>query len=166
MEQIISEKEQWIELFCEFLYSVGIPIKEKEFKGTTFLPGLKIENGCLIINRKTLLYPGDILHEAGHIAVTTTAERNTLNENVTDNRPGSEGEELSAMLWSYAACIHMEIDPEIVFHKDGYKGDSEWILSNYEEKNYIGLPLLVWMGLASHENNENGFPKMIKWLRD
>ena len=166
MPHAVTENDPVIPLIYAFLDAVGIIVEEKEFEGNTFLPGLKIENGCLLINRQTLLYPGDILHEAGHLAVSNKTERSALNDNVTDNRPGSEGEELAAMLWSYAACIQMKIDPKIVFHKNGYKGDSEWILENYAEKTYVGLPLLVWMGLTSPEKNEHGFPKMIKWLRD
>lgn len=166
MEALITEKDQWINLFCNFLQSIGITTIEKEFEGTSFLPGLKIENGNLLIHRRQLLYPGDILHEGGHIAVTVTAQRKNLNDNVIENGPASEGDEMAVMLWTYAACLHLKIDPAIVFHKDGYKGDAEWLVTNYSQKTYIGLPLLVWMGLAADQRSENGFPNMIKWLRD
>lgn len=166
MEIVLIKNEAIINTFYTFLNSIGIKIIENEFEEKTFLPGLKIENGCLMIDRQRLLYPGDILHEAGHIAVVPQIEREILNDNVTVNRPGADGEEMAVMLWSYAACLHIGIDPEIVFHKDGYKGSSEWILNNYNEKKYIGLPLLVWMGLASDQSDANRFPKMIKWLRD
>lgn len=160
------EKSQLLKTFCTFLTSIGIEVIEKEFSETSFLPGLKIENGKLIVDQQKLLYPGDLLHEAGHIAVTSAAERSILSDNIMDNRPGKEGEELSAMLWSYAVCLHLKMSPEVVFHKDGYKGDSEWILDNYKNKTFIGLPLLVWMGMTSAQNDINGFPHMTKWLRD
>lgn len=70
------------------------------------------------------------------------------------------------MLWSYAVCLHLKIDPEIVFHKDGYKGSSSWILDNYKNQNYIGLPLLVWMGMTDNKNGNVSFPKMKRWLRE
>ncbi|MGZ3861718.1 MAG: hypothetical protein ACXVPN_00465 [Bacteroidia bacterium] len=159
------ERDPLLNIFFTFLGSIGIETIEKDFEEKSFLAGLKIENGKLIVCRQKLLYPGDILHEAGHIAVTPGIERRKLNDNVVTNRPGSEGEEMAAMLWSYAACIHLKIDPGIVFHKDGYKGSSEWILDNYRNRNFIGLPLLKWMGLAS-QKEEAGFPKMLKWLRD
>jgi len=160
------EKNRFLKTFYAFLTSIGIEVIEKEFSETSFLPGLKIENGKLIVDKQKLLYPGDILHEAGHIAVTAAEERITLSDNIMDGRPGKEGEELAAMLWSYAACLHLKINPEIVFHKDGYKGDSEWILNNYKNKTFIGLPLLVWMGMTSAQNDVNDFPCMTKWLRD
>lgn len=160
------EKDQLLKLIYSFLTSIGIQLIEKEFEGTSFLPGLKIENGNLLIDKQKLVYPGDILHEAGHIAVTVSAGRNMLNGNVTDNNKAKEGEELAAMLWSYAVCIHLEIDPEIVFHKNGYKGESEWLLDNYRNGKFIGLPLLVWMGMTTGQENNGGFPFMTKWLRD
>jgi hypothetical protein len=166
MEAQLTEKDQTINLFCNFLHSIGITTIEKEFEGTSFLPGLKIENGNLLIYREQLLYPGDILHEGGHIAVTPATERNRLNDNVIENNPDKEGDEMAVLLWSYAACLHLNTDPAIVFHKDGYKGDSEWLINNYRDKKYIGLPLLVWMGLAADQHVENGYPDMIKWLRD
>ncbi|HXU28550.1 MAG TPA: hypothetical protein VN698_15065 [Bacteroidia bacterium] len=160
------DQDQLLKLFCNFCTSINIEVVEKEFDETSFLPGIKIENGKLVVDLKKLAYPGDLLHEAGHIAVTSSIERGALNDNVTDNKPGKEGEELAAMLWSYAACLQLKINPEIVFHKDGYKGDSEWILNNYKNKTFIGLPLLTWMGMATAQNDANGFPHMIKWLRD
>jgi hypothetical protein len=166
METLLTEKDQIIHLFCSFLNSIGITTIEKEFEGASFLPGLKIENGKLLINREQLLYPGDILHEAGHIAVTVAADREQLKDNVIENNTAKAGDEMAVMLWTYAACRHLKIDPAIVFHKDGYKGDADWLLANYKEKKYIGLPLLVWMGLANDQNNKDGFPTMVKWLRD
>jgi hypothetical protein len=160
----IIEREKLINLFFSFLKDIGIEVKEAIIANDTFLPGLEIRRGILIIDKEKLNYPGDMLHEAGHIAVTIETERALLDGNVTMQKPEKQGEELAAMLWSYAACIKMGISAEIVFHKDGYKGDSEWILNNYKEKTFIGLPLLVWMGMTS--TTENGFPNMLKWLRD
>ena len=71
------------------------------------------------------------------------------------------GDEMAVLLWSYAACVKLGIPPEIVFHKDGYKGDADWLALNFSNKTYIGLPLLKWMGMTGDE-----FPVMLKWLRD
>lgn len=74
-----------------------------------------------------------------------------------------KGEKMAVMLWSFAACKHIKIAPEIVFHQDGY---SEWILKQYQNQNYIGLPLLQWMGMTYMEEETFNFPEMKKWLRD
>ena len=72
-----------------------------------------------------LLSPGDLLHEAGHVAVLTKSDRIgvTSPEVSGDMEPG--GVEMAAIAWSWAALKYLGIAPEIVFHKEGYKGDSE-----------------------------------------
>ncbi len=166
LTQVNYTHQELIELFSSFIKEKGICIEERTITGVTFFPGIEICNGCLIIDREKLLYPGDLLHEAGHIAVAPVEDRKTLSNNVTENRPGTEGEEMSVMLWTYAACLHLSISPAIVFHADGYKGESDWIVNQYKTGNYVGLPLLVWMGLTRNPEVEKGYPEMIKWLRD
>ena len=157
----IENNQTYIHLFNEFLAEIGIAVKEQEIDGETFLPGLQIENGVLVYDPQKLLYPGDLLHEAGHIAVTEGSKRNILNGNVIEEAPSKGGEEMSVMLWTYAACKKLDIPIETVFHPHGYKGNNEWLMENYENGIFIGLPLLKWMGLTNDE-----FPKMVKWLRD
>ncbi|MDO7851422.1 hypothetical protein [Hymenobacter convexus] len=145
-----------------FLSEIGIETRETPLADDTFLPGLLIDRGQLLIDPARLLYPGDVLHEAGHLAVTAAAERPLLHGNITENSPEKEGEELAAMLWSYAACQALGLPAEVVFHPHGYKGQSDWLLGNYQRGAYVGLPLLVWMGLATAD----GFPKLTRWLRE
>ena len=73
----------------------------------------------------------------------------------------TDGEEIAAILWSYAAACFLNLDPKIVFHPNGYKNNSEWLIEAFKNKNYIGLPLLEWMSLC----NKKEFPKMKKWIR-
>jgi hypothetical protein len=152
----------YLDRMLEFLITIGLPVRETSFDKPGFLPGLLIEKGELLLDRASLLYPGDVLHEAGHIAVTVAAERPLLGANVTENHPEKEGEELAVLLWTYAACRHLDIPPVVVFHPEGYKGQSEWLLNMFASGQYLGLPLLVWMGLTTTA----GFPAMTRWLRE
>ncbi len=152
----------YLDRMLEFIASIGLPVRETSFEKTGFLPGLLIEKGELLLDRARLLYPGDVLHEAGHIAVTVAAERPLLGANVTENQPEKEGDELAVLLWTYAACRHLAIPPEVVFHPEGYKGQSEWLTKSFSDGQYLGLPLLMWMGLTTAE----GFPTMTRWLRE
>ncbi|MCW3104201.1 MAG: hypothetical protein JWO09_2641 [Bacteroidetes bacterium] len=161
-ETTTTEKDALINRLVEFISSVGIDVQEGLTGDVTFVPGLDIQNGTLIFDRKKLLYPGDLLHEAGHIAVTTAAERKLLHGNVTGGMTEKEGEEMAAMLWSYAAAVKLGISPAVVFHPNGYKGDSLWLLDNYSKNVFIGIPLITWMGMTTKEQ----FPIMKKWLRD
>jgi hypothetical protein len=154
-----------------FLQSIGITTIEKPLLPGCFLPGLSIEEGCIIIDRNTLKYPGDILHEAGHIAVVPAAERHLLNAESIAGREQNEAEEMMAIAWSYAACTHLGLDPYFVFHEEGYRGAGKSIADNFEQKQYFGLPMLQWIGLTADEKqgpklNVQPYPYMIKWLRD
>ena len=152
----------------DFLNEIGIKFIEKELPKETFLPGLALSAKGIEIDFNKLLYPGDILHEAGHIAVTPKEQRALIGTNEMPEEWPTQGDEIATMLWSYAASVHLKLPIDFVFHLNGYKNQSEWLIENYSKGNYIGLPLLEWMGLASKENNDasNTFPKMIKWLRD
>ncbi|MBO0951052.1 hypothetical protein [Fibrella forsythiae] len=149
-----------------FLTQIGIPTRQQELPGPTFLPGLLIQDGELLFDPARLAYPGDMLHEAGHIAVSAPAERQRLSGDITDQKPEKAGEELAVLLWSYAACLHLDLDLRVVFHPAGYSGQSEWLIEQFTAGNYVGLPLLVWMGLAQPPQQTGaGFPTMIHWVR-
>ena len=163
--------EKSLEICIGFLHSIGIKTIHRKITANSVLPGLSIEGGCIIIDTDALKFPGDILHEAGHIAVVPAADRETLNEAALGKRPDREAEEMMAIAWSYAACMHMNLDPHFVFHDDGYKGGGSYIAENFAAKRYFGLPMLQWKGMAADEKkaaelNVAAYPSMLKWLLD
>lgn len=141
-------------------------MEEGQVNSRSFLPGVEIVRGALVYNEQELAFPGDLLHEAGHIALIPAGLRARVSGNVAESQATDGGEEMAVMLWTYAACRFIGIDPEIVFHSGGYKGDSQWLLDNYASGTYIGLPLLQWMGLCAGNGQGPDFPDMLKWLRD
>jgi hypothetical protein len=167
---IVEKQSAELEKVLSFLNKIGIDVVEKQLENP-FLPGLSLGPNCLYIDFKKLLYPGDILHEAGHLAVTTPEERKIAGtEKMAADWP-SQGEEMGAILWSFAAAKHLELPVEFVFHPNGYKNESEWLISNFTNENYIGLPFLEWAELALSKVNaakegKEPFPNMLKWLRD
>ncbi len=163
--------DKYLEKCMSFLNEIGIETMFETLVEPCFLPGLSIRNGTIIIDREALYYPGDILHEAGHIAVVPATERHTLNASVIEKREQREAEEMMAIAWSYAACMHLGLDPYVVFHDDGYKGGGSYIADNFNNKNYFGLPMLQWIGLTADEKNAaekntEPYPHMIRWLRE
>ena len=135
-----------------------------------FLPGLLLENGVLIVDTEKLLYPGDMLHEAGHLATMPPEVRETTSGNLPDTEK-NRGGELMALAWSYAACIHLGLDPSVVFHADGYRGGSQSIIENFTEGRYIGVFGLEWRGMAydkkrAKEFNARPYPHMISWVKE
>jgi hypothetical protein len=168
----MSTRENSLETtkIVQFLERIGIQIIEKKLGSTTFLPGLALGSNCIYVDFNKLKYPGDLLHEAGHLAVTDGETRKNINNNPNEEWP-TQGEEIAAILWSYAALTYLNIEPSFVFHPNGYKGNSEWFISNFTNANYIGLPFLEWAGLALGDKrarleNKDAFPIMQKWIRD
>lgn len=147
-----------------FLEEIGLVWECAELAAGSFLPGLEIAAGRLRVDPGALRYPGDILHEAGHLAVTPAAERGRLGpEGLAD--PGLE---IAALAWSYAAALHLGLAPEVVFHPDGYKGQADWIAATLGSGASLGQPLLAWMGLTRWQGfGADGptYPAMARWLR-
>lgn len=157
----MNTQENTLEKIIGFLTSINIQVEEQALAEETFLPGLEIKEGKIYFDRKKLAYPGDVLHEAGHIAVTEKALRPLIGTEKLASTWPTDGEEIAAILWSFAASHHLKLDLKIVFHPDGYKNQSDWLIEQFTNKTYVGLPLLEWMSLCTKED----FPKMIKWLR-
>ncbi|MBQ00375.1 MAG: hypothetical protein CL477_06800 [Acidobacteria bacterium] len=79
----------------------------------------------------------------------------------------NDGAEIAVLLWTFLACEHAGIPPEVVFHPYGYKGDSEWLIEQFSSGNYIGLPLLQWYDMVSESDDpETGLPRVIRWVRE
>jgi hypothetical protein len=143
------------ERIAGFLEGIGIAVTP-EPAGEGLLPGLAVRDGGIAADPERLLYPGDLLHEAGHIAVTDPALRPTLSQ-VSDD----PGEEMAAIAWSWAAAAELGLDPEVVFHADGYRGGSATIIEAFASRRWFGVPLLACWGMTE----EPLFPRMLRWLR-
>lgn len=153
-----------------FVQSIGLPVRLNEIKNPTFLPGICIENGGLVIDPGKLQYPGDILHEAGHLAVMPPDVRQAMNGDIGAGTNEDLGAEMMAMAWSYAACLHTGIDPLEVFHPYGYQGGGKAIAENFKNGKYFAVCTLQWIGLCYEprkgHDNSNAYPKMLRWLRE
>ena len=160
-----KESDLVLKQIFQFFDEISISYNFTKIETETFLPGIQIKNGSLQIDMEKLKYPGDLLHEAGHIAVSSSAERESLNDNVVENNSEKAGEEMAVLLWSFAAARKIGLPAEIVFHEDGYKGEAKWLTEQFESEKYIGLPLLQLMNLTDFEG-ENAFPQMKTWLRE
>jgi hypothetical protein len=76
------------ERLAGFVREIGIDVRAAELPDDTFLPGLDIRDGAILVDERRLAHPGDILHEAGHLAVTDAAERNAPTLAPSDGRAG------------------------------------------------------------------------------
>jgi hypothetical protein len=156
---------------ADFLNEIGIRVIPAKLNGQTFLPGVLVKDGKLLIDEEKLAFPGDLLHEAGHLAVAPAALREKLSDEVIVPETDLDALETQAIAWSYAACVHLRIDPRIVFHASGYKGRSEDLLFNFSLGIFPGLNGLEESRMAYSEIKARAlgvspFPVMQKWLRD
>lgn len=170
METITTDKA--LQTIIHFIESIGIPVNYTTDVPGVFLPGLRIENGGIVIDSGKEFYPGDLLHEAGHLATVPAEERKALsNENIA-GRKDAAAEEMMSIAWSFAACCFLQLDPHIVFHDNGYKNGGAEIAESFMNKQYFGVSMLQWVGLTydpQHKNlpeNATIYPEMIKWLRN
>jgi len=152
-------------LILDWLQEIGLTVRLAPLSADTFLPGVAVTPGGLVVDLERLLYPGDLLHEAGHLATMLPEQRACAGSNV-----GSDlGDEIAAQTWSYAAAVHLGLPPEIVFHSVGYKGAAASLIQIYHDGS-AGVPLLQWMGLTLDSTRAaamsvSSYPHMIRWLR-
>jgi hypothetical protein len=149
----------------DWLRRIGLSVRLAPLGEDTFLPGVTLEPGGLIVDPERLLYPGDLLHEAGHLATMLPARR----ASASGNAGADMGDEIAAQTWSYAAAVHLGLPPEIVFHSTGYKGSAATLIETYRDGN-AGVPLLQWMGLTLDRKqaaaiSASPYPHMLRWLR-
>ncbi len=146
-----------------FLREIGLDIHLAELPEKTFLPGIQLIANGLNVDIDALLYPGDLLHEAGHLAVMPPETRR-----LEAPPTGDAAEEIAAIAWSYAAVIHLGLPPEVVFHPHGYRGNSQTLAHGFATGNCPGLPMLWWMGLTTQPTatTPSIYPKMLRWIRE
>ena len=162
-EASATDREQICDRIYAFLREIGLSVQFAPLPSAGFLPGIQMIGGGLRIDLSALLYPGDLLHEAGHLAVMPPERRNA--EAPCSNDPA---EEMAAIAWSYAAATHLGLPAGVVFHPHGYKGQSSSLLHQFESGNFIGLPMLWWLGMTTRPEGETPsiFPGMLHWLRE
>ena len=146
-----------------FLREIGFNIHLAELPEKTFLPGIQIVANGLNVDIDALLYPGDLLHEAGHLAVMPPENRR-----LEVPPTGDAAEEIAAIAWSYAAVLHLGLPPEVVFHPHGYRGNGNNLAHGFATGNRPGLPMLWWMGLTTQPTTTTPsiYPKMLRWVRE
>lgn len=168
MPETESDRKQLDGEIIAFLREIGIGVEFAPLAEPTILPGIDIHHGTLVLDQSKLKYPGDILHEAGHLAVVASERRNRLHKNAGQKA----GEEMMAIAWSYAAARHLEIDASILFHADGYKGGGDSLIENFTNGQYFAVCTLEWLGMTFEPKAgrqtaaEETYPKMRKWILD
>jgi hypothetical protein len=161
-----TDEMRYLPAIVAFLEAIGLRIEWGDVPPDSFLPGVLVIGGGLRIDAGRLSHPGDLLHEAGHLAGLSGEERGRALPAIdTDG-----GAEMMAIAWSHAAALHIGVPLEVLFHAEGYKGGAESLIENFAAGRFIGVPMLQYFGLAfeprlAAERGLPAYPHMHRWLR-
>jgi hypothetical protein len=152
------------QVIADFIAGIGIPVRHATLPHMTFMPGIEIRRGGLDVDEMRLMAPGDLLHEAGHLAVKASNERGV------DRLLATPAEEVATLAWSYAACLHLGLAVEVLFHRLANGDLHDSLIENFAQGRYVGLPLLHLWGMTIEPRQAAAgdpppFPHMRRWLR-
>lgn len=159
-----------LDLILPFLAGIGLPAREAALGEDCFLPGVTVHRGELRYDPRRLAWPADLLHEAGHLAVTPAAQRASMDGTLGAEELEPHGGEAEAIAWSFAAAAHLGLPPDCLFHAGGYKGSAQGLIFTYMLGVYPGSFGLAQAGLAAigaqaAELGVKPYPHMLRWLR-
>lgn len=129
-----------LEPIVTFLRDIGFDVEFGAGAHNGFLPGVNIHAGVIHVDPDTLVGPGDLLHEAGHMAVLPKRFRSGLGSDLDADMhrlieeevgpgmpvdpilavPKQQGE-FMAQAWSYAAALHIGVPPACIFFPGSHK---------------------------------------------
>jgi hypothetical protein len=167
----------------DFLTGIGMTVAVGK-REDAFLPGVSIAGGILTYDPEVATV-GDVLHEAGHLAVIPSIFRDHLSPNadsVSDlykkwfedhpeafeypenpvGRAILQSGETEAIAWSYAAAVVTGVSPEELF-LNGFGSDGvEDLTIGLSTGRYLGVNGLHHSGMTTLKE----FPKMIRWMQE
>ena len=154
-----------------FLRGIGFTVDEASLDEPCFLPGVRIRCGTLVFDGERLRAAGDLLHEAGHIALTPARHRHELDGDVRPDQHHPHGGEAEAIAWSFAAARRIALPLDELFHAAGYAGHAQALAFSYSTGVYPGVAGLAELGLAAigesaRQAGVAAYPNMLRWLRD
>ncbi|QJE73771.1 hypothetical protein HHL28_12305 [Aerophototrophica crusticola] len=180
----------------DFLRGIGMAVEVgAEGAADGFLPGINIHGGVIHVDPETLVGSGDLLHEAGHIAIVPRRFWPRLNKDLHADmlaafaaEPGptpdpaiaeaTSNDEVMAQAWSYAAALAMGVSPESIFFPGSYRvGPYEGthpMLAWLERGTHLGPLALARAGMAGYpalfsfmgHNGLAPFPTMARWVQE
>jgi hypothetical protein len=174
-----------------FLREIGLkviqrPLTKQEYT-QEFLPNIVIRNGRLIVDPLRAL-PGDILHEAGHVAIFPARIRPYCSNYSINSgnqmadvlaKAGIEPtiqelkalqycfEDLAPVAWQFAANLKIGF-PSAVGFATGFKGQGMYVHNSILQS--VGLHMghvtsvsLFYLRMTA---SKASFPTMLRWLND
>ena len=186
--------EYWARIACDFVRSIGIPVQLTEENAALaggFLPKIQVSAGGLIVD-VTQVFPGDILHEAGHLAVIPAVFRPqasghleavhaAMSSHLQENIEGlmscpedpvcraiMQADDPESTAWQYAAAQAIGLPDEWLFPEDAFDGEAANTLAALRARQYLGINGLQAAGWTVLRRNPRRdvpeYPKLAFWL--
>lgn len=175
---------------CEALARIGIPVvADPEAAG--FLPGVRIEKGGLRVAPGCAV--GDVLHEAGHLAIiprcyrgradndVSRVQREMLEDMTQRNEPADsplyravlQTSDPEATAWAYAFGKHLGLADEDIIEDHSYPdetgvGTGAEVRSALAMNYYVGINGLAHAGFCSVRGLGRlpRYPQLAHWTQD
>lgn len=172
-----------------FLRDIGLPVVVKStLSSPGFLDCVRIEQGGLCVQPDARV--SDVLHEAGHLAVTPARFRALVQDDVDEGhrrmfeameaekievdsplwRAALQSGEAEATAWTWAAGLHLGLAPERIIENDDYDGEGAFIRQALAMESYLGINGLCHAGFCGR--GELGrrrrlplYPQLCFWLQ-
>lgn len=139
-----------------FLKKIKVPLRESPphelCPASTFFPWVWIEDST-IVYRKAKVDVGQLLHEAGHLALMPPAKRALATPSALLNGPVFG--DLAVEAWDYYAALAAGIFPMIVFAKN-FDNQGYRVYTQLYKGEHHGISLLKSIGFLEGD-------KMVRW---
>lgn len=189
-----TSNKQWSMAILEFLNRVGIPaiaVTGDEAVAKAFTPHVLIKNGTLEVDVDHV-FPGNILHEAGHLAIVPAPFRHLASGTLGavqkamgayfEANPGGmmvypedpicraimQCSDTEATAWQFAAAQEVGLPDELLFPDDAFDGQGPENLQRLKANSYFGINGLQAAGWTRVRANPRStvpvYPKLAFWL--
>lgn len=168
-----------------FLQSIGLPTMVGTVPESSFLPNIFIRHGTIQVTSGVLI--GDLLHEAGHLAVVPSRFRPLMHgalyrsfdqifeqlANLEPTHPDViamlHAEDTAATAWSWACGVHLGVAHDDIITTEAFDGDGAGIRSMLSRHQYIGIHALQGSGFCAAHGLCNPklpvFPRLAFWAK-
>jgi len=180
---------QHLHKVCEFLTEIGIENSIVE-GANGHLKHVDISEGKLLI--QPICFPGDVLHEAGHVAIMPSRWRHLLTGDIRHaikqmfveldgmnlhpddplSRAAIQCSDPEATAWGWAAGLYLKLPKHFIINHDPLSGDyggEGWVVAEQLEfRSYIGINGLSHAGFCCPRIPMAGkpvYPELARWLQ-
>lgn len=181
-----------LERTFNFLNSIGITVT-LQHGVNGFLPGIKINDGKLIID-PVRCPVSNLLHEAGHLAITPSQYRTWMSDDLEQGqkamledvqrivkqtgdvdgplyRAAVQTSDVEATAWAWAAGKRLGLDETQIIQDDEYDGQGADLRLQLSMRRYLGINGLQHAGFCATSESAGKYmnlpvyPQLARWLQ-